>query len=35
MIPRPGRVLATAALAALLVGCGGGQGDGEIGRAHV
>ncbi|WP_373103352.1 class F sortase [Streptomyces rubrogriseus] len=28
MIPRPGRVLATAALAALLVGCGGGQGDG-------
>ncbi|MEU1871524.1 class F sortase [Streptomyces sp. NPDC019793] len=29
MIPRPGRVLATAALAALLVGCGGGQGDGD------
>ncbi|MEU4985258.1 class F sortase [Streptomyces sp. NPDC021969] len=29
MIPRPGRVLATAALAALLAGCGGGQGDGD------
>ncbi|OMI88603.1 class F sortase [Streptomyces sp. M1013] len=29
MIPRPGRVLASAALAALLVGCGGGQGDGD------
>ncbi|MET7323425.1 class F sortase [Streptomyces sp. NPDC005549] len=29
MIPRPGRALATAALAALLVGCGGGQGDAD------
>jgi LPXTG-site transpeptidase (sortase) family protein len=27
MIPRPGHALATAALAALLVGCGGGRGD--------
>ncbi|MER6168583.1 class F sortase [Streptomyces violaceorubidus] len=35
MIPRPGRALATAALAVLLVGCGGGQGDGDAapGRA--
>ncbi|MFI7871415.1 class F sortase [Streptomyces salinarius] len=29
MIRRPGRVLATAALAALLAGCGGAQGDGD------
>ncbi|WP_282087249.1 class F sortase [Streptomyces tendae] len=29
MIPRPGRALAAAALAALLAGCGGGQGDGD------
>ncbi|KPC69945.1 class F sortase [Streptomyces coelicoflavus] len=33
MIPRPGRVLATAALAALLAGCGGGQGDGDAAPA--
>ncbi|BET48806.1 class F sortase [Streptomyces tendae] len=29
MIPRPGRALATAVLAVLLAGCGGGQGDGD------
>ncbi|MEV7209617.1 MULTISPECIES: class F sortase [unclassified Streptomyces] len=29
MIRRPGRVLATAALAVLLAGCGGAQGDGD------
>ncbi|MET7812602.1 class F sortase [Streptomyces sp. NPDC005395] len=29
MIRRPGRVLATAALAALLAGCGGARGDGD------
>ncbi|MFG3211270.1 class F sortase [Streptomyces tendae] len=29
MIPRPGRALATVALAALLAGCGGGQTDGD------
>ncbi|CAL9511681.1 class F sortase [Streptomyces sp. MPA0124] len=29
MIRRPGRALATAALAALLAGCGGGQGGGD------
>ncbi|MGN3958531.1 class F sortase [Streptomyces sp. ESR1.13] len=33
MTPRPGHVLATAALAALLVGCGGGQGDGDAAPA--
>ncbi|WP_432184469.1 class F sortase [Streptomyces tendae] len=29
MIPRPGRALATVALAAVLAGCGGGQADGD------
>ncbi|MGW5760174.1 class F sortase [Streptomyces tendae] len=29
MIPRPGRALATAVLAVLLAGCGGGQGGGD------
>ncbi|MET9747775.1 MULTISPECIES: class F sortase [Streptomyces] len=33
MTPRPGHALATAALAALLVGCGGGQGDGDAAPA--
>lgn len=34
MIRRSGQVLATAALAALLVGCGGGQGDEESAAAR-
>ncbi|MFJ5915992.1 class F sortase [Streptomyces ardesiacus] len=33
MTPRPGHALATAALAALLVGCSGGQGDGDAAPA--
>ncbi|WP_399886797.1 class F sortase [Streptomyces sp. BBFR51] len=34
MIPRPGHALATVALAALLVGCGGGQGDDDTAPAR-